>query len=118
MQNSAALTMTAVWRRFIAGQDSRSPAQSPSLTPLPVRPYASAMCLRCRPVLWFALAAILVLAAPRSARASTLPYIPLDHWVTPFITEAIGRGILPGLSLADRPYGRESIARALRAERA
>jgi hypothetical protein len=69
-------------------------------------------------VLWFALAANMAVATPYSTRASTLPCIPLDHWVTPFITEAIGRGILPGLSLADRPYFRESVARALRAERA
>ena len=68
-------------------------------------------------MLWFALAAILAVGMPHSTHASTLPYIPLDHWVTPFITEAIGRGILPGLSLADRPYGREAVARALRAER-
>jgi capsule assembly protein Wzi len=75
------------------------------------------MRLRCRPVLWFALAAILAVGMPHSTHASTLPYIPLDHWVTPLISEAIGRGILPGLSLADRPYGRDAVARALRTER-
>ncbi len=53
----------------------------------------------------------------RPAPASTLPYIPLDHWATPFITEAVGRGLLPGLSLADRPYSRTVVARAMRIER-
>jgi hypothetical protein len=51
---------------------------------------------------------------PRPAFASTLPYIPLDHWVTPYITEAIGRGLLPRLSHADRPYQRDGVAKALR----
>lgn len=62
------------------------------------------------------LAAVLagVGGAPRAATASTLPYIPIDHWVTPYITEAIGRGLLPKLSHADRPYPREEVARALR----
>jgi hypothetical protein len=53
-----------------------------------------------------------------TARASTLPYIPLDHWATPLITEAIGRGLLPDVSIGDRPYARSSVARALRASRA
>lgn len=69
------------------------------------------------PGLWIALATVLAMGVPRTAPASTLPYIPLDHWVTPFITEAIGRGFLPGLSLADRPYARDAVARALRTER-
>lgn len=55
---------------------------------------------------------------PGAARASTLPYIPLDHWATPFITEAIGRGLLPEVSIADRPYQRAAVARSLRLSRA
>jgi len=65
------------------------------------------------------LALALALAlSPAVARASTLPYIPLDHWATPLITEAIGRGLLPDVSIGDRPYARANIARALRASRA
>ena len=48
------------------------------------------------------------------ARASTLPYIPLDHWVTPLISEAIGRGLLPEISIGDRPYSPAIVARSLR----
>ncbi|HEX7078903.1 MAG TPA: capsule assembly Wzi family protein, partial [Candidatus Eisenbacteria bacterium] len=60
--------------------------------------------------------AVALLAAGR-ADASTLPYIPLDHWATPLITEAIGRGLLPRLSLSDRPYARTAVAEALREAR-
>jgi hypothetical protein len=52
------------------------------------------------------------------AAASTLPYVPIDHWLTPYVTDAIGRGLLPGLTLAEQPYAREAIAKALRAEHA
>lgn len=64
-----------------------------------------------------ALALGLLLLAP-AARASTLPYIPLDHWATPLITEAIGRGLLTRLSISDRPYSRIAVAEALRDARA
>ena len=57
-----------------------------------------------------------LLATP--ALAATLPYIPLDHWTTPLIAEAAGRGLLPGLSLADRPFRRADVERAIREERA
>lgn len=52
--------------------------------------------------------------APRPAAAATLPYVPLDHWSTPLIAEAAGRGLLPGLSTADRPYRRADVERSLR----
>lgn len=61
---------------------------------------------------------ILGLSWAPSARASTLPYIPLDHWATPLVTEAIGRGVLRGISIADRPYARVAVAEALREARA
>lgn len=60
------------------------------------------------------LALFSVLEGPEPARASTLPYIPLDHWATPLITEAIGRGYLTDVSLSDRPYQRAAVARALK----
>ncbi|HEU4724422.1 MAG TPA: capsule assembly Wzi family protein [Candidatus Eisenbacteria bacterium] len=63
-----------------------------------------------------AVAAVATAAAP--AAAATLPYIPLDHWTTPLLTEAAGRGLLPGVSLADRPFRRADVERALREERA
>lgn len=49
--------------------------------------------------------------------AATLPYVPLDHWSTESIGEAVGRGLLPGISIADRPYRRADVERALREER-
>ena len=58
-----------------------------------------------------------LVGSPRGASASTLPYIPIDHWVTPYITEAIGRGLLPKLSHADRPYRRTGVGKALRTAR-
>ncbi|MEK7349020.1 MAG: capsule assembly Wzi family protein [Candidatus Eisenbacteria bacterium] len=59
-----------------------------------------------------------LLGGGRPARASTLPYIPLDHWSTPLITEAIGRGLLTGVSLSDLPYQRAAVARTLKRARA
>ncbi|HEU4333387.1 MAG TPA: capsule assembly Wzi family protein [Candidatus Eisenbacteria bacterium] len=64
-----------------------------------------------------AAAGVWLAAPPPAARAATLPYIPLDHWMTPLIAEAAGRGLLPGLSLADRPFRRADVKRALRAVR-
>ena len=60
----------------------------------------------------------LLLALATPALAATLPYVPLDHWTTPLIVDAAGRGFLPGLSLADRPFRRADVERALRRERA
>ena len=55
---------------------------------------------------------------PPPAAASTLPYVPLDHWLTPYVTDAIGRGLLQGITLAEQPYARAAIAKALREEEA
>jgi hypothetical protein len=63
-------------------------------------------------------AALIALAGgPPRAAAVTLPYVPLDHWATPLLVEASGRGLLPGVSLADRPFRRAEIERALREAR-
>jgi len=68
---------------------------------------------------WLGMAAFLVACSGAvHAAAATLPYVPLDHWSTPLIAEAAGRGLLPGLSLADRPFRRADVERALRDARA
>ena len=64
------------------------------------------------------LLSLVALLLPVQVAASTLPYVPLDHWVTPYVTEAVGRGLLPGLTLAQRPYARDAVAQALRKEEA
>jgi hypothetical protein len=45
--------------------------------------------------------------------AATLPYVPLDHWSTPLIAEAVERGLLSGISLSDRPFRRADVVRAI-----
>ena len=60
---------------------------------------------------------VALLGGVRDGGASTLPNIPLDHWVTPLITEAVGRGLITGVSLSDRPYQRAAIARSLKRAR-
>lgn len=81
-------------------------------------PRLLALCSRVAAVLGVLAGLVATPYAPRSATAATLPYIPLDHWTTPLIAEAAGRGLLPGLSLADRPFRRADVERALRDERA
>jgi len=63
-------------------------------------------------------ACLLAVALPAARGvAATLPYVPLDHWATPLIAEALERGYIRGISLADRPFRRADVVRALEAAR-